>query len=229
MDRLPHREGRERPPLPVFMATTVVIFFLSLSAADSVGFVPYYVDGSTPLATGGASHSRSVALAELPELGPNPEPEPREITALPSRILIPTINLDLPVQNPETRDIMALDELLKKGPIRYVDSAQLGEKGNVLIFAHTSHLPVVKNQMYKAFNRIPELEAGDSITLEGEDEQGVKRTYLYSVISVRQVDASEASVDLSPSLGNKLTLVTCDTLTGKTARFLLEADFVASF
>ncbi|MBI4133358.1 sortase [Candidatus Uhrbacteria bacterium] len=224
MKRLERQSAR--PPLPVFISTTVVLFFLSLSAADSVGFVPCYVDDSE-------CGPRSVSLGALPELGEEPliAPPPLEVErlVLPDRILIADIALDLPVQNPETRDIAALDELLKKGPIRYVDSAKLGENGNVLIFAHTSHLPVVKNQMYKAFNRIPELAAGDSITLEGEGESGAKKTYLYTVTSVRQVDAKDASVDLSAGLGKKLTLVTCDTLTGKTARFLLEADFVASF
>jgi len=106
--------------------------------------------------------------------------------------------------------------------VRYVDSARLGEKGNVLIFAHTSHLPVVKNQMYKAFNRVPELSPGDTITVQGEG-----RSYVYSVKSVRKANAEDAIIDLSPTLGKKLTLVTCDTLTSKSSRFILEADFVA--
>jgi LPXTG-site transpeptidase (sortase) family protein len=211
-----------RAPTPVFLATTVVIFVLSLSAADSVGFVPCYVDGSTPC--GG---NNELALSALPQLGPSTDPASAPQTTqgsgvLPERIVIPEIDLDLPVQNPDTRDIGALDEILKDGPVRYVESARLQEKGNVLIFAHTSHLPVVKNQMYKAFNRIPELKAGDSITLHGED-----KSYLYTVRSVRKADAEDAVIDLSPSQGTKLTLVTCDTLTGKTARFILEADFVA--
>ena len=203
--------ARTRAPAPVFVASTIVIFFLSLSAADSVGFVPCYLDGTE-------CGNSSVALSSLPELGPEPATR-----VLPDRIVIPEINLDLPVQNPATRDIAALDELLKNGPVRYVDSAKLGEKGNVLIFAHTSHLPVVKNQMYKAFNRVPELKAGDSITLEADGH-----SYLYTVRSVRKANAEEAIIDLSPTLGRKLTLVTCDTLTSKTSRFILEADFVAA-
>lgn len=199
---------------------TIVIFFLTLSATESVGFVPCYID---------ATCGGSVALSELPQLGPESvaseqkteNSEGKFIAVLPERIMIPAINLDLPVQNPETRDIAQLDELLKNGPVRHVDSAKLGEKGNVLIFAHTSHLPVVKNQMYRAFNRIPELKAGDSIMVEGEG-----KSYLYTVHSVRSADAKDAIIDLSPVLGQKLTLVTCDTLTGKSARFILEADFV---
>ncbi|OGG79591.1 hypothetical protein A3A39_02060 [Candidatus Kaiserbacteria bacterium RIFCSPLOWO2_01_FULL_54_13] len=207
-----------RAPVPVFMASTIVIFFLSLSAADSVGFVPCYLDGTC---------NGSVALSNLPELGETPVNSEQQTansqpTVLPERIVISEIDLDLPVQNPETRDIATLDEFLKDGPVRYVDSARLGEKGNVLIFAHTSHLPVVKNQMYKAFNRVPELEAGDSITIQGDG-----KSYLYTVRSVRKANVEDALIDLSPTLGQKLTLVTCDTLTSKDSRFILEADFVA--
>jgi LPXTG-site transpeptidase (sortase) family protein len=199
-----------KPPVPVFLAATIVIFFLSLSAADSIGFVPCYVDGT--------ECSRSVALRDLPELG---EKLVVSEGVLPERISIPAIALDLLVQNTPSRDLEVLTEALKDGPIRYVDSAELGERGNMLVFAHSSNLPIVYNQMYKAFNRIHELEPGDIITVSGGGKQ-----YLYSVTSVRQTDASEEIIDLSPSVGTKLTLSTCDTLTSKTARFVVEADFL---
>jgi LPXTG-site transpeptidase (sortase) family protein len=224
----------------VFVATTIVIFCFSLSTAESVGLVPCYVDGTECLPFGALAQEGNayasvgtfagpfdanrevLALSDLPELGPV---ETAEIvkTELPTQISIPEIDLDLPIQNAPTRDIEELDQYLKKGPVRYVDSARLGESGNVLIFAHTSHLPVVRNQMYKAFNRVPELKPGDSITISGEDH-----SYLYTVRSLRSADASEDVIDLSP-VGKTLTLVTCDTLTGKSARFILEADFVAKF
>jgi LPXTG-site transpeptidase (sortase) family protein len=137
---------------------------------------------------------------------------------------IPAISLDLAVQNPDTRDIVALDELLKNGPARYVDSAKLGPAGNMIIFAHSSHLPVVHNQMYKAFNRIPELKSGDSISLTGDD--GIE--YLYSVVEVRKADATEDKIDLATDKGVRLTLVTCDTLTSKSSRFILTADLVGT-
>ncbi len=208
--------GSKKAPAPVFLAATLVIFFLSLSAADSVGFTPCYLSGDCAA----PETPSSVQLSDLPVLGE----EPTAVTALPERIIISAIDLDLPVQNPATTNIDALDALLQKGPARYVDSAKLGEKGNVLLFAHSSHLPVVHNQMFKAFNRIPELKAGDSITV-----QGGGKSFVYSVTSVRKADATEATIDLSPTLGHKLTLVTCDTLTGKSARYILEADLVATF
>ena len=73
--------------------------------------------------------------------------------------------------------------------------------------------------MYKAFNRVPELKPGDTITVKGGGN-----SFVYVVRSLRQTDTSDF-INLSAD-GQKLTLVTCDTLTGKSARFILEADFV---
>ncbi|OGG73180.1 hypothetical protein A3A38_04750 [Candidatus Kaiserbacteria bacterium RIFCSPLOWO2_01_FULL_53_17] len=212
-----------KPPVSIFFAATIVIFFLSLSVADSVGFVPFYIDGTE------SDRDASVALSNLPELGKEGQgtrdegPEETIISVLPSHIRIPTIDLDLPVSNPASRDIETLDTILQKGPARYVDSAKLGEKGNILIFGHSSHLPVVHNQMYKAFNRIPELEAGDTITVEGGGKE-----FSYRVTAVKTVNAEEGIIDLSKT-GNRLTIVTCDTLTSKSARFVVEAELVGSY
>lgn len=211
---------RRKPPFAVFLATVVVVFFSSLSAADSVGFVPYYIDGTEP------AHE-SVALSQLPTLGEPVVMDSVPVIAgavqpiLPERVQIGAIDLDLPIQNIDSRDLGVLDIALEKGPVRYVDSALLNQPGNMLIFAHSSHLPVVHNQMYKAFNRLPELKAGDSIVVTGGGKQ-----YLYSVSSVRRTDATDTVIDLSPTQGTKLTLSTCDTLTSKSSRFVVEADFV---
>lgn len=195
-----------------------MFFVLSLSAADSIGFVPYYVDGT---------QSRRVALSTLPELGEEvvATSETEEPGVLPERIVIPAIDLDLPVQNVASTDLAVLDEALKDGPVRYVHSALLGEKGNVLIFGHSSHLPVVRNEMYKAFNRVPELSEGDVIKVFGGG-----REYHYAVVSLEQKDTegADATVSLARD-GKRLTIVTCDTLTGKTARFVLEAELVGQY
>ncbi len=214
----------KRPPIAAFIAAVIVVFFTSLSAADSIGLVPDYIDGTTPTHTS----DTEVALSNLPQLG---TPAAVQTSAssttesiLPERLIIPNIDLDLAVQNPSTRDIQALDDLLVNGPARYIDSAKLGEPGTMIIFAHSSHLPVVHNQMFKAFNRIPELKAGDLITLQGSGKQ-----YLYAVTDVTKADVSDTSIDTSPALGTRLVLVTCDTLTGKSARYVLTASFVGSY
>lgn len=203
--------------MTVFFAVAIVLFFSTLSAADSIGFVPCAIDGScvAPL--------EALPLSDLPELG-DLAATPAPVGVVPTHISIDAIDLDLSVQNPDTRDIAALDALLQKGPARYVDSAKLGVSGNMIIFAHSSHLPIVHNKMYKAFNDIPKLAAGDSITLTGADG----KSYLYSVVSVEKADASDTTIDLSTIAGTRLTLVTCDTLTGKSARFILTAEYVGT-
>lgn len=206
----------KRPPA-VFLAASIIIFVSALSAADSVGFVPCTFDGTCDFPV-----AARVELADLPQLG---TPEPRASQGggvLPDRIVSSKIGLDLPVQNPQTTDKDALEALLQQGPIRYADSAPLGISGNVFIFAHSSRLPVVKNQMFKAFNRISELKEGDTITL-----QGGGTSYLYGVVSLQSVDVNTA-VDLSASAGKHLTLVTCDLARGKDWRWLVEAHLIGT-
>ena len=213
--------GAQKTPRGVFVATTIVVFFSALSVADSVGFVPYYIDGTTP------SYSEEVALSDLPQLGEDAfaQSSARTQTAFPVRIAISSIDVDLPVQNPQTTDIAALDKLLVKGPARYSPSAKLGERGNVLIFAHSSHLPVVHNKMYQAFNAIPEAKRGDTVVLTGSD--GVE--YLYVVTAIVKADINDGTtINLSQDGSSRLTLVTCDTLTAKSARYVLTADFVGT-
>lgn len=224
--------GEVKPGKGAFIAATLLVFIFALSTADSIGFVPYYIDG-TPSAKEKslAISQEGISLNDLPELGKEERsvlPPPtgtggasQAPVALPESIVIPAIGLDLPIQNPSTRDINALDELLKKGPARYVDSVQLGQAGTMIVFAHSSHLPVVHNPMYKAFNRIPELEAGDTVTLRAGG-----MSYMYSITSVRTADANDTVISLSPDLGTRIVLVTCDTLTSKSSRYIAEATFI---
>lgn len=210
------------------MVSFVFSAFFMVVGFSTVGFVPYYIDGTEP---DSASVSQSsivysvgaiesgVSLANLPVLG-------EEITApksVPTRIVIPSIGIDLPVANPNTTDVDALDHVLQSAVARYPGSALAGEKGNVLIFGHSSHLPVVYNQMYKAFNALPDLKAGDLITLESSDY-----TYTYQVTEVRKTDATEEYIDLSADDGAKLTLSTCDNFGAKTSRWVVEATLVSS-
>jgi LPXTG-site transpeptidase (sortase) family protein len=206
--------SKKRPPFGVFLATSFLVFGLSLSAADSVGFVPCQIDNTC---------DQSVALSQLPQLGVEGTAPASAQGVLPVEIKIPSVGIDLPVQNPSTTDVNALDALLNQGPAHYVNSAGLGVDGNVLIFAHSSHLPIVTNKMFQAFNQIPNVDPGASVELIGADG----KSYLYSVDSVVKADTNDGTtINLAPTQGEELTLVTCDTLTGTSARFILTAHFV---
>ena len=229
MTQISSKTTSKKPPFSVFLAAFVMLFFCSLSAADSIGFVPDYIDGTTSgaaTASAASTPSDAVALSSLPQLGVTDSAPATSATPTgiePVRLIISSVSIDLPVQNPSTTDVDALDALLKNGPAHYIDSADLGQAGNLIIFAHSSHLPIVTNKMFQAFNKIPDLNAGDSITIVGSDG----KDYLYSVTSVVKASVNDGTtIDTSPDQGTNLTLVTCDTLTGVSARFVLTATFI---
>lgn len=226
------------PSVRTFMGVFGSLFLTTFAMAYSIGFVPYFVDGTEPtlsasstgtiertasvrepLAYAVGSIETSVSLGNLPMLGE----ENAVPAAEPVRIKASSIGLDLPVLNPASASIAALDSALTKAAVRYPGSAQLGQKGNVLIFAHSSHLPIVHNQMYRAFNKLPDLKAGDIVSLSS----GSLR-YDYKVTTVRKTDANEEMIDLSTNGGARITLSTCDTFGKKSARWVVEAIFVGT-
>lgn len=167
-----------------------------------------------------------------PESAPRPLAEKPEALAAPrlaiaveqpARINIPAISLDAGIANPTTTDIVALDKLLLKGAVRYPTSAKLGEEGNVVLFGHSSYLPVVGNQAYKTFNGIQKLSKGDLVTVYSEGTE-----YVYRVRSVaKEKAAADAGIPLTV-IRKVLTLVTCNSFGTKEDRFVVTADFVES-
>lgn len=212
------------------VAVAIVVFFLTLSALNSIGFVPSYIDGIKPNSFTPVDAlpdtENNLALSDLPQLGSfrSYAPVSHEEPIKPERIVAHAIGLDLPVLNPEQTSISALDEALLHGTVRYPLSAELNQEGNIFIFGHSSSLPIVKNQMFKAFNRISALREGDMIKLIGNG-----KSHIYRVREVRRADANEEMIDLSKTNGRQLTLSTCDSFGGKSSRFVVEADFVASY
>jgi LPXTG-site transpeptidase (sortase) family protein len=227
LDTYNDRQKRVGPTI----AVSIVVFFLSLSALSSVGWVPSYVDGIRPDPLADVAPmpktENIVRLADLPMLGTSRDytHAPTEAPVKPTRIVADAIGLDLPVLNPDEASVAALDTALLSGSVRYPLSSELNEDGNIFIFGHSSSIPIVKNQMFKAFNHISDLREGDLIKLLGDDD----KAHIYRVKSVRRTDVGEALVDLSKTNGRRLTLSTCDTFGGKNSRFVVEADFVASY
>ena len=148
---------------------------------------------------------------------------PIESIEEPVTIEVPAIGLSATIANPTTTNIEALDKLLLKGAVRYPTSAKLGETGNVVLFGHSSYLPVVLNQAYKTFNGIQKLVVGDVVTVSSSGT-----AYTYRVRSVaKESAASDAGISLAV-VDRELTLATCDSFGAKTDRFIVTADFVES-
>lgn len=139
----------------------------------------------------------------------------------PTGIEIPSIGVEASVENPASTNIAALDAALLKGAVRYPSSSKLGEEGNLIIFGHSSYLPVVRNQAFKAFNGIQKLEKGEEIIVTSGS-----RAYVYAVTSVREAKAGEDAIPLTAS-GHTLTLATCDSFGEKSDRFIVTAELKA--
>lgn len=186
-----------------------VFLFMLFTTTGVMGALDLLPEEGTVAVDGDAlSASASLALGE---------------TEKPVRIEIPAIELEATVANPTSTSVETLDNALLDGVVRYPTSAELGEKGNVIIFGHSSYLPIVRNSAFKAFNDIQKLKDGDRILVTGND-----RTYVYEVESVKQADAEEDSIPLSVS-GSKLTLATCDSFGTKSDRFIVVANLVESY
>ncbi len=141
----------------------------------------------------------------------------------PVRIVIKKTNLDTIISNPNSTDIDVLDLALKKGAVRYPTSAVLGVNGTVLLFGHSSYLPIVYNQNYKTFDGIQNLKTGDVVSVYSADKE-----YRYSVVGVKIADANSDIIPL-PNDAKYLTLVTCDSFATKSNRFIVTANFIGAY
>jgi LPXTG-site transpeptidase (sortase) family protein len=145
---------------------------------------------------------------------------------LPVRIVIDGINLSASISNPSSTNIEVLDNQLLSGAVRYPTSGLLGVNGTVLLFGHSSYLPIVHNQAYKTFDGIQNLKTGEEISVYSSD-----REYRYRVAGVRMANAqdNDQNTIALPSDAQHLTLVTCDSFGTKSDRYIVTADLVGTY
>ena len=194
-----------------FLGLFLLIFLAMVLALAQLDLLPDPAAASASENAGVADVSLSTA-----KVAPVAHPE------MPVKIEARAIGLSATIANPSVTDIETLDSLLLKGSVRYPTSAQLGEDGNIILFGHSSYLPVVKNPAYKTFNDIQKLKSGDTITVYSSST-----AYTYAVREVVKEKADEGAIPLNVS-GQVLTLATCNSFATKNDRFVVTADLVAS-
>ena len=193
-----------------FLAAFLAVFFVSLSTLSTLDLLP-----EEPAKAPAAEVTVAPGALAAAAIMANPENA--------TRIEIPKVGINVTIKNPSSTDVAVLDEALLTGAVRYPASAKLGEEGNTILFGHSSYLPIVNNQSFKAFNEIQNLEKGDRITVYGET-----MAYVYSVTQVAEADANSDAIPLTKT-GHTLTLATCDSFGKKTDRFIVVADPVESY
>jgi LPXTG-site transpeptidase (sortase) family protein len=189
----------------IFAATFVALFALSFAFLWAVNALP---NMETGFRTSSPSGSAGQTLA------------PQGPASYPTRVVATSIGLDAAVVNPQSTDVDVLDKALEQGAVRYPTSALLGQDGTVLIFGHSSYLPVVYHQYYKTFDGIQNLKKGAIVSVFAGNAE-----YRYSVTSVTLANAEQDVVEL-PQTGTHLVLVTCDSFATKSTRYVVKADLV---
>ena len=190
-----------------FLALFAIAFFGSLAVLAEIDLLPEAPPA--PTVTLGSNGEAAVSTAAS------------MVAEAPTKVEIPKIKLSARVENPTSTTIAALDQVLLKGAVHYPTSAKLGETGNVVLFGHSSYLPVVNNSAYKTFNDIQKLAAGDRIMVYSSDA-----AYTYEVRTVEKKRADDGTVIPLSVTGKVLTLVTCNSFGAKEDRFFVVADLV---
>jgi LPXTG-site transpeptidase (sortase) family protein len=175
-----------------------------------------------------ATHVTNVE--QLPEVGPAISAADTDTAGthdttgdvLPQTLTIDTLGRTVPVLNPASRTVSALDAALLKGVVRHPDSATLGQEGNLFILGHSSYLPVVTNKNFQALNGIQNLKWGDTLRLTSADTQ-----YMYRVEKVYKAKASALTIPVRGE-GKHLTLATCNSFGSTDDRYIVEASLVST-
>ncbi len=197
-----------------FFGVFFAIVLISYGILYSIDFIPE--------APSEESVTPEVTVVARPTFEPETTPEvaQSEVARYPERIIIEKLDIDVEVLNPAGASITELDAALLEGAVRHPESADFKNKGTMFLFGHSSYLPTVHNQNFKAFNGIQKLVWGDVVIVRSED-----REYRYRVERVYKTEASDTEVTLDHS-ESRLILVTCNSFGSKDDRFVLEASLL---
>lgn len=121
-----------------------------------------------------------------------------------SQIVIPSIGVKAPViyESSPNNNTIAYD--LRSGVVHYGTTALPGEKGNVVIFGHSSGLTWAPGNYKFVFTLLDKLRAGQQITL---DYHGTR--YVYVVSDSQVVAPTDMKVLNTNGAQSELSLITC--------------------
>lgn len=199
----------------IYIIYIIIIFSITAISLASVGIIPDY-----PLNSSSTKSIKPVITLTSVSVHDTPA---KIFIENPVKISMPSIHKSASIKNPDTQDVRVLNKALLSGAVRYWHSAKLGEKGNIVLFGHSSYIPIILNQAYKTFSGIQNLHRGASIFV-----YSTTTVYEYAVDTVKKQNTTTDSVNLLKP-GKNLTLITCNVFGKKSDRFVVSAHFVKSY
>jgi LPXTG-site transpeptidase (sortase) family protein len=226
-------ESREYVPLYENRREQLMVFFLVAVGIFTITYGVLFLFDFLPEApASGGSHSTQTATTTGLTVVEDPAktaagsttPQAAEVDPYPREIIFDSLGgRVVPVNNPESTKISALDNSLLTGAVRHPESADFVNTGTIFLFGHSSYLPKVINKNFQNFNGIQNLEWGDTIRLRSSDTE-----YVYRVDKVYKTKASDAEVAIERGTP-KLTLATCNSFGSKDDRYVVESTLVDSY
>lgn len=124
-----------------------------------------------------------------------------------AKIIIPKINVEIPVIYDEPSiDEKAVQRALQDGVLHYATTPNPGERGNGVIFGHSSNNILNKGKYKFAFVLLKRLENGDTFYLQKN-----KKQYVYKVFDKKIIKPEDVSVlNNIPKKLATFSLITCD-------------------
>jgi LPXTG-site transpeptidase (sortase) family protein len=150
----------------------------------------------------------------------------KEITPPGTRIIIPSINTNVPVVDvPEDklidRNWTALENdiqnALRSGVVHYPGTPSPGQSGNVVITGHSSYYPWDPGRFKDVFAVLHNLKNGDEIIIFHKQQK-----YTYKISEVKKVFPYEVDV-LNDFNDDRLTLITCTPIGTNLKRLIITA------
>lgn len=137
-----------------------------------------------------------------------------------SKIIIPKINVEAPV----VFDVPTIQEAdiqkgLENGVVHYITTPNPGEKGNSVIFGHSSSNILNKGKYKFAFLMLKSLEPGDTFIVQKD-----RKRYVYKVYNEFVVSPTDFSVLGPTDKPATMTLITCDPPGTSTNRLIIQAE-----
>lgn len=178
-----------------------------------------------------ANRREVLAIEEDLELGNKQIPELElEIAPVENRIIIPSINQNIPIVNVRTdsllrRDWTALEkdmqEALRDGVVYYPGTSLPGKTGNTVITGHSSYFPWDPGRFKDVFARLHDVEIGDRVVVYHNQDK-----YIYEVFQKEVVSPDNIRV-LRQTPDERLTLITCTPVGTNLRRLIVTAKPIA--
>ena len=134
-----------------------------------------------------------------------------------TQVKIPSIGVQAPVIYDSSIKENDIIYNLRSGVVHYSTTALPGEKGNVVIFGHSSGVAWAKGDYKYVFALLEKLRTGQQISL---DYQGTR--YIYVVTGSKVVAPTEVDV-LNNTSSSQLSLITCTPVGTSKNRLVVQA------